>query len=96
MVLLGLGTTWGCTRWLHREDFVFELSDSKAGKGTVKAALAAEAPQYWLLGFKDRALEREYLEDLVDVSSYRLSVGTFFTLLLYSVFFFQVRESIEH
>ena len=113
MVLLGLGTTWGCTRWLHREDFVFELSDSKAdekgGRGDGKlseasastgaklaAETAGEPSQYWLLGFKDRALEREYLEDLVDVSSYRLSVGTFFTLLLYSVFFFQVRESIEH
>ena len=30
MVFLGLGTTWGCTRWLHREDFVFELSDKKS------------------------------------------------------------------
>ena len=96
MVLLGLGTTWGCTRWLHREDFVFELSDSKAGdKSMLKSVLAAEPSQYWLLGFKDRALEREYLEDLVDVSSYRLSVGTFLSFLLFSVFNFQVRESID-
>ena len=95
MVLLGLSTTWGCTRWLHREDFVFELSDSKAGKGTVKSVLAAEPSQYWLLGFKDRALEREYLEDLVKVSAYRLSVGSFLALLLYCVFNFQVRESVD-
>ena len=96
MVLLGLGTVWGCIRWLHREDFVFELSNKKAGdKTTMKAALAAEPSQYWLLGFKDRALEREYLEDLVKVSSYRLSVGTILALLLYCVFYFQVRESID-
>ena len=90
MVLLGLGTTWGCTRWLHREDFVFELNNKKRD-----SALVAEPSQYWLLGFKDRALEREYLEDLVDVSSYRLSVGTFLSFLLFSVFNFQVRESID-
>jgi len=95
MVLLGLGTTWGCTRWLHREDFVFELNNKKAGdKSMLKSVLAAEPSQYWLLGFKDRALEREYLEDVIDFSKYRLSVGTFFTLLLFCVFFFQlyVRE----
>ena len=62
MVLLGLGTTWGCTRWLHREDFVFELNNKKRD-----SALVAEPSQYWLLGFKDRALEREYLEDLVSI-----------------------------
>ena len=93
MVLLGLGTTWGCTRWLHREDFVFELNNKKAGdKSMLKSVLAAEPSQYWLLGFKDRALEREYLEDLVKVSAYRLSVGSFLALLLYCVFFFQVRR----
>ena len=90
MVLLGLGTTWGCTRWLHREDFVFELNNKKRD-----FALVAEPSQYWLLGFKDRALEREYLEDLVKVSAYRLSVGSFLALLLYCVFNFQVRESID-
>ena len=96
MVLLGLGTVWGCTRWLHREDFVFELNNKKAGdKSTIKAALVAEPSQYWLLGFKDRTLEREYLEDLVKVSAYRLNVGSFSALLLYCVFNFQVRESIN-
>ena len=112
MVLLGLGTTWGYTQWLHREDFVFELSkkkaDEKGGRGDGKLSEASastgaklagepagEPSQYWLLGFKDRALEREYLEDLVDVSSYRLSVGTFLSFLLFCVFNFQVRESID-
>ena len=109
MVLLGLGTTWGYTQWLHREDFVFELSnkkaDKKGGRGdgkpseasaSTRAKLAGDPEQqpsqYWLLGFKDCALEREYLEDLVKVSAYRLSVGSFLALLLYCVFFFQVRR----
>ena len=98
MVLLGLGTTWGCTRWLHREDFVFELSDTPEGKmeeasvASSRVRASGKPSQYWLLGFKDRALEREYLEDLVKVSAYRLSVGSFLALLLYCVFFFQVRR----
>ena len=86
MVLLGLGTTWGCTRWLHREDFVFELNNKKAGdKSTIKAALVAEPSQYWLLGFKDRHLEREYLADLVDANSDRLLVGSFLCLVVFGL-----------
>ena len=120
MVLLGLGTTWGCPRWLHREDYVFELSDDarstggciqclngedrvvmelsesldedgreagKSGEGSV-ARLGHKPPsQYWLIGFKDRNLEREYLEDLVKVSSSRLVIGTFSALFLYVLFY---------
>merc|ERR1711934_648569 len=92
MVLLGLGTTWGCTRWLHREDFVFELSDTPEGK-TEEASVASsrvrasgKPSQYWLIGFKDRRLEREYLEDLVEVSSSCFIVGTSLALLLYVIF----------
>ena len=94
MVLLGLGTTWGCTQWLHREDYtVFDLSDNPDGKdergsgkieeASVARASADEPSQYWLIGFKDRRLEREYLEDLVEVSSSCFFVGSFLTLLLY-------------
>ena len=91
MVLLGLGTTWGCTQWLHREDYsVFELSDNPDGKvegasvasSRVRAS-ADEPSQYWLIGFKDRRLEREYLEDLLDVSSSCFFVGSSLALLLY-------------
>ena len=91
MVLLGLGTTWGCTQWLHREDYtVFELGDNPDGKmegasvasSRVRAS-ADEPSQYWLIGFKDRRLEREYLEDLVDVSSSCFFVGSSLALLLY-------------
>ena len=93
MVLLGLGTTWGCTQWLHREDYtVFELGDNPDGKderGSGKmeeasVARASEEPsQYWLIEFKDRRLEREYLEDLLDVSSSCFFVGSALALLLY-------------
>ena len=97
MVLLGLGTTWGCTQWLHREDYtVFDLGDNPDGKdergsGKMEEASVAsrrvraseEPSQYWLIGFKDRRLEREYLEDLVDVSSSCFIVGSSLALLLY-------------
>ena len=94
MVLLGLGTTWGCTQWLHREDYtVFDLSDNPDGKdergsgkmeeASVARASADEPSQYWLIGFKDRRLEREYLEDLLEVFSSCFFVGSSLTLLLY-------------
>ena len=92
MVLLGLGTTWGCTRWLHREDFVFELSDTPEGKmeeasvASSRVRASGKPSQYWLIGFKDRRLEREYLEDLVEVSSSCFIVGTSLALLLYVIF----------
>ena len=96
MVLLGLGTTWGCTQWLHREDYtVFDLSDNPDGKdergsgkmeeASVARASADEPSQYWLIGFKDRRLEREYLEDLVDVSSSCFLGGSALALLLYLI-----------
>ena len=85
MVLLGLGTTWGCTRWLHREDFVFELSDKKSDEASESTVLkpAGEPAQYWLIGFKDRHLEREYLADLVDANSDRLLVCSFLCLVVF-------------
>ena len=95
MVLLGLGTTWRCTQWLHREDYtVFDLSDNPDERGSGKleeeASVASsrvraseEPSQYWLIGFKDRRLEREYLEDLVAVFSSCFLVGSSLALLLY-------------
>ena len=68
---------------------VFDLSDNPNERGSGKmeeasVARASEEPsQYWLIGFKDRRLEREYLEDLVEVSSSCFIVGTSLALLLY-------------
>ena len=93
MVLLGLGTTWGCTQWLHREDYtVFERSEYPDGKmegasvASSRVRASGKPSQYWLIGFKDRRLEREYLEDLVEVSSSCFIVGTSLALLLYVIF----------
>ena len=99
MVLFGLGTTWGCTQWLHREDYtVFDLSDNPDGKdergsGKMEEASVAsrrvrasdEPSQYWLIGFKDRRLEREYLEDLVGLNASCFLVGSASALLLYLI-----------
>ena len=92
MVLLGLGTTWGCTQWLHREDYtVFEVGDNPDGKveeasvASSRVRASGKPSQYWLIGFKDRRLEREYLEDLVEVSSSCFIVGTSLALLLYLI-----------
>ena len=93
MVLLGLGTTWGCTQWLHREDYtVFERSDTPEGKmeeasvASPRVRASGKPSQYWLIGFKDRRLEREYLEDLVEVSSSCFIVGTSLALLSFLIF----------
>ena len=37
--------------------------------------LASSPSEHWLLGFKDRDLEEEYLNDLVDVSRGRIYLG---------------------
>ena len=37
--------------------------------------LASSPSEHWLLGFKDRDLEEEYLNDLVDVSKGRIYLG---------------------
>ena len=46
-------------------------SESTRGKDV----LVVKPSTYWLLGFKDRDLEEEYLNDLVDVSKGRLYLG---------------------
>ena len=92
MVLLGLGTTWGCTQWLHREDYtLFELGNKpdvkmeEASVASSRVRPSGEPSQYWLIGFKDRRLEREYLEDLVEAWSSCLIVGSSLALLLYLI-----------
>ena len=45
-------------------------------------------PQYFLLGFKDRSLEAEYLEWLVCVSKAKVILGLIVALLLFIVCYF--------
>ena len=51
--------------------------------------LASSPSEHWLLGFKDRDLEEEYLNDLVDVSKGRIYLGygmcAFFTFAVHIV-----------
>merc|ERR1711977_329866 len=54
----------------------------------VVARVVVSPPQYFLLGFKDRSLEAEYLEWLVCVSKARLVLGLVVALLLFIVCFF--------
>ena len=58
----------------------------EASVASRRVRLSDEPSQYWLIGFKDRRLEREYLEDLVEVSSSCFIVGTSLALLLYVIF----------
>ena len=55
-------------------------------EASVARASADEPSQYWLIGFKDRRLEREYLEDLVGLNASCFIVGTSLALLLYVIF----------
>eukprot|EP00212_Chloropicon_laureae_P002705 CAMPEP_0197486618 /NCGR_PEP_ID=MMETSP1311-20131121/1599_1 /TAXON_ID=464262 /ORGANISM="Genus nov. species nov., Strain RCC856" /LENGTH=65 /DNA_ID=CAMNT_0043029825 /DNA_START=234 /DNA_END=427 /DNA_ORIENTATION=- len=64
MVLLGAGVCWcpRLKRWLHREDYAFEAQAQSSARD---AGVELVPPkQYWLLGFKDRELEGEYLDEL--------------------------------
>ena len=66
---------------LHREDFVFETQVGRSSRSK-----GFEDPsQYPLLGFKDRNLERRYLDDLVKVSKTRIGLGYGISLLLVTI-----------
>ena len=73
MVVLTAITLFG-RRWLHKENYSFKEQMNVSSIRT-EDILASTPSQYWLLGFKDRNLEEEYLNDLVDVSKDRLYLG---------------------
>ena len=54
----------------------------------VVARVVVSPPQYFLLGFKDRSLEAEYLEWLVCVSKAKVILGLIVALLLFIVCYF--------
>ena len=97
VLLIGVVECLGLGSRLHREAYEFEItstqSPNKLGKRAsgrvveLSPSIRYEEPrQYWLIGFKDRNLEREYLEDLVDANSVRFVVGTFLSLVLFTTF----------
>ena len=73
MVVLTAITLFG-RRWLHKENYSFKEQMNVSSSRT-EDVLDSSPSQYWLLGFKDRNLEEEYLNDLVDVSKDRLYLG---------------------
>ena len=73
MVVLTAITLFG-RRWLHKENYSFKEQMNVSSIRT-EDILASTPSQYWLLGFKDRNLEEEYLNDLVDVSKDRIYLG---------------------
>ncbi len=73
MVVLTAITLFG-RKGLHKEDYCFDEQMNVSSSRT-EDVLASTPSQYWILGFKDRDLEEEYLNDLVDVSKGRLYLG---------------------
>jgi len=77
VVLCVLGLSSAFKRWLHKEDFKFDESEDE------RSLRQAAPSQHFLIGFKDRELEEEYLDDLVlNVSKTRILVGYFFSFVL--------------
>merc|ERR1711908_142644 len=67
--------------WLHREDYKFEneVDDVVAEGPTSSFSFRNHRPKRYLalLGFKDRSLEDEYLEDLARSKKASVFVGSF-------------------
>ena len=62
-------------RWLQKENYSFKEQMKLSSSSRSEDILASTPSEYWLLGFKDRKLEEEYLNDLADVSKERLFLG---------------------
>ena len=74
MVVLTAITLFG-RKWLHKEKYSFEEQMHLSSNKKTEDVLASSPSEHWLLGFKDRDLEEEYLNDLVDVSKGRIYLG---------------------
>ena len=61
-------------RWLNKENYCFDEQMNVSSIRT-EDLLDSSPSQYWLLGFKDRDLEEEYLNDLAFVSKHRIYLG---------------------
>ena len=70
MVLYGLLVSSGCRRCLHGERYDFEDQVSTSSREVIQ-----RPRQYFLLGFRDRNLEDEYLNDLSTVSRNPILLG---------------------
>ena len=84
MVLLGLGVCQGFRKQLHTSPYVLENEVEENTKASARAFTPRDftPPQYFLLGFKDRDLEDEYLDDLCRISKNQIILGYSMCLLL--------------
>ncbi|UPQ96967.1 guanylate cyclase [Chloropicon primus] len=74
MVFLDLLIDKGCRKCLHREDYDFEEREDRGPPS-----------EYWFLGFKDRNVEDEYIEDVILNSKSRFMLGLATSGLIYTV-----------
>lgn len=92
MVFLDLLVNVGCKRCLHTEDYEFDEAEEDAHRSLTArnvSAPSAAPKQYFFLGFKDRNLEDEYMEDLSRASKSRMLLGTFVSIFIFAVLFFR-------
>jgi hypothetical protein len=93
MVLLGLGVCQVFREYLQKEHYDFDEAVDKLGRATRemereemddnKRAVGYSTPSvYWALGFKDRSLEDEYLEDFVRISARQIILGYAMCILI--------------
>ena len=74
MVVLTAITLFG-RKWLHKEKYSFDEQMHLSSSKKTEDVLASSPSEHWLLGFKDRNLEEEYLNDLAVVSKHRIYLG---------------------
>jgi len=65
-----------CRRWLHKEDYAFDDKVEENMQDEFLSFRQELSPQlYFMIGFKDRALEDEYIEDLARTNKKRAMLG---------------------
>ena len=74
MVVLTAISLFG-RRWLNKENYCFDEQMKLSSSSRTEDLLDSSPSQYWLLGFMDRDLEDEYLNDLAVVSKHRIYLG---------------------
>merc|ERR1711904_532240 len=105
MVLLGLLVGEGCRRWLHREDYVFEDKVNSLTLGRValghrsrnaRHGIRFTPAQWFFLGFKDRNLEDDYLNDFIIISRRQIILGYSRCILVYKKDRFRNKRMVLH
>jgi len=86
MVVLDAFVNVGCRRWLHKSTYKWSEEISQNIKEGENASIREVRPAEWpFLGYRDRDLEDEYLDDMTCAMKSRILVGYVASIL---VFFF--------